>query len=103
MANAVAFTRMKDAINRLDKAVPSPALECLFKETECSGLGVLNTDEYSCMEFFDESLNESQREAIKFSLASPVISLIHGPPGVIVSLLYCRRGKLILALNLSSN
>lgn len=32
--------------------------------------------------FFDETLNDSQREAVKFALGSPEISLIHGPPGV---------------------
>jgi len=34
------------------------------------------------VEWVDESLNESQKEAIKFALASREMALIHGPPGV---------------------
>lgn len=34
------------------------------------------------VEFFDDTLNESQKEAVRFALGSPEISLIHGPPGV---------------------
>lgn len=32
--------------------------------------------------FQDQTLNDSQREAIRFALASPEVALIHGPPGV---------------------
>ena len=34
------------------------------------------------LEFFDQTLNESQRDAVRFALASPDVALIHGPPGV---------------------
>ena len=34
------------------------------------------------VKFFDETLNESQKEAVRFSLSAPEIALIHGPPGV---------------------
>lgn len=34
------------------------------------------------VEFFDQTLNDSQRDAIKFALASREVALIHGPPGV---------------------
>jgi len=33
-------------------------------------------------EFFDEALNDSQRDAIRFALGSREVALIHGPPGV---------------------
>lgn len=33
------------------------------------------------LEWMDPSINESQKDAIKFALASPEIALIHGPPG----------------------
>ena len=36
------------------------------------------------VEFIDPTLNDSQRDAIKFALASREIALIHGPPGVCV-------------------
>ena len=34
------------------------------------------------IEFFDPTLNDSQKDAIRFVLASKDIALIHGPPGV---------------------
>lgn len=34
------------------------------------------------IEWFDPTLNDSQKEAIRFSLASREVALIHGPPGV---------------------
>lgn len=32
-------------------------------------------------DFYDPNLNDSQKEAIRFAIASPEIALIHGPPG----------------------
>lgn len=34
------------------------------------------------IEWFDPTLNDSQKDAIRFALASREIALIHGPPGV---------------------
>ena len=34
------------------------------------------------VKFFDETLNDSQRDAVRFALASREVALIHGPPGV---------------------
>ena len=34
------------------------------------------------LEWIDPSLNESQKDAIRFALKSSEIALIHGPPGV---------------------
>lgn len=42
-----------------------------------------DSDEAYGMDFFDVSLNESQEEAVKFSIGSPEVALIHGPPGKI--------------------
>ena len=43
--------------------------------------GVLSTD-FDSLEFFDPTLNDSQKNAVRFALASKEIALIHGPPGV---------------------
>lgn len=51
---------------------PSPVARDLDDLSE----GIKNLD------FFDPTLNESQRDAIKFALASREVALIHGPPGV---------------------
>jgi DNA polymerase alpha-associated DNA helicase A len=34
------------------------------------------------LEWVDPSLNDSQKDAIKFALAAKEVALIHGPPGV---------------------
>jgi DNA polymerase alpha-associated DNA helicase A len=34
------------------------------------------------LEFFDNSLNSSQKDAVKFCLESPEVACIHGPPGM---------------------
>lgn len=40
------------------------------------------SDEQGDLEWIDPSLNESQKDAIKFALGSREVALIHGPPGV---------------------
>ena len=40
------------------------------------------TDDLKDVEFFDPTLNDSQKDAIRFALASKEVALIHGPPGV---------------------
>lgn len=44
----------------------------------------LDDSESGCgpIEFIDQTLNDSQKDAIRFALASREIALIHGPPGV---------------------
>jgi hypothetical protein len=32
--------------------------------------------------YYDKNLNEHQKDAVKFSVGSSVVSLIHGPPGM---------------------
>ncbi len=56
--------------------------------------------------FLDQTLNDSQKEAIRFALASREVALIHGPPGVSASVLrilnyltHLRRAKHTLLLN----
>ena len=36
----------------------------------------------SKVEFNDQTLNDSQKDAVEFALASREVALIHGPPGV---------------------
>jgi hypothetical protein len=35
------------------------------------------------LDFFDASLNDSQRAAIRFALSAPEVACIHGPPGAL--------------------
>jgi DNA polymerase alpha-associated DNA helicase A len=39
-------------------------------------------EEVKQIKFIDETLNDSQKDAVQFSLSAPEIALIHGPPGV---------------------
>ena len=43
-------------------------------------------DKMEEIKFIDETLNDSQKDAVRFSLSTPEIALIHGPPGVILSI-----------------
>ena len=40
------------------------------------------TQLFQDIQFIDQTLNDSQRDAIRFALASREVALIHGPPGV---------------------
>ena len=42
----------------------------------------LSEDGDDPVRFIDPNLNDSQKEAIRFALASREVALIHGPPGV---------------------
>lgn len=39
-------------------------------------------EEIESIKFIDPSLNDSQKDAIRFAMASKEVALIHGPPGV---------------------
>ena len=41
--------------------------------------------EFGKIDWIDPTLNDSQKDAIRFALASKEIALIHGPPGVVGS------------------
>ena len=80
LANEVTFKRMADTMTLL-KDTPETNLSSLAKillgqsaPTKPAGL--------KDVKFFDETLNDSQKEAIRFSMSAPEIALIHGPPGV---------------------
>ena len=42
----------------------------------------LGNDPNGAIDWIDPTLNDSQKDAIRFALASSEIALIHGPPGV---------------------
>lgn len=59
----------------------SSFLRVLFGLTSPSPVS-MDDEALTEIEWVDPSLNDSQRGAIKFALASREIALIHGPPGV---------------------
>lgn len=44
------------------------------------------SEEINSVEYIDPTLNDSQKDAIRFAMASGEVALIHGPPGVNTSI-----------------
>lgn len=80
LANEVTFKRMKDTMQRL--------LETSVNELNLLSkilLGISEPTEVvekQDVELYDETLNDSQKDAVRMSLSAPEIAIIHGPPGV---------------------
>ncbi|EMD37094.1 hypothetical protein CERSUDRAFT_155577 [Gelatoporia subvermispora B] len=92
LANSVTYDRrvMDKAIDQLEKLVlpgDAPSTDkSLPKVTNLIHvlMGMSAPSEkmpIKGLKFFDDSLNESQKEAVKFALESPEVACIHGPPG----------------------
>ncbi|KAJ2974139.1 hypothetical protein NQ176_g6216 [Zarea fungicola] len=86
LADEVTYRRMNLVMGRLQKmteAEYSGFIRVLFGLSSPSPLPAnLATDEtLSKVEWVDPTLNESQKDAIRFALAAREIALIHGPPG----------------------
>ncbi|KAJ3119493.1 hypothetical protein HK098_005394 [Nowakowskiella sp. JEL0407] len=87
LANEITFERMRKALRYLQKLDPgesgdmkpaSALLSVLYgKQNPGFEQGWQKMD----LKFFDEGLNDSQREAVKFALGAREVALIHGPPG----------------------
>lgn len=90
LANSVTYDRMEKALDRLEKTViPSsrksddktdyqltPLIRVLLGMSPPSK--PTYTDDIT---FYDPSLNESQKRAVRFALAAKEVACIHGPPG----------------------
>ena len=82
----------------LEKITPDdncyPLVENLFP---CKIMHDSNQTDEQVMEFFNASLDESQKDAVRFVLTTKnVISVIHGPPGMIIFMV-SKRIILVLA------
>ncbi|KAK3337159.1 P-loop containing nucleoside triphosphate hydrolase protein, partial [Cercophora scortea] len=86
LADDVTYKRMNGTMSKLQRmseAELSVFIRVLFGLSSPSPVAVdLAADpEWAGIEWVDPSLNESQKDAIRFALASSEIALIHGPPG----------------------
>ena len=73
--------RMRQTMQKMEKMNESehtPFMRVLFGDLTPSPPAY---DALGSIDFIDQSLNDSQKEAVRFSLASREIALIHGPPG----------------------
>ncbi|KAK6007874.1 hypothetical protein QM012_004688 [Aureobasidium pullulans] len=64
---------------KMPESEHSTLMRVLFGQS--SAVSVQPRDMAGELEWLDPSLNDSQKEAIKFALATPEVALIHGPPG----------------------
>jgi len=78
-----------EKLQRMPESEQSMFIRVLFGQSSPSPLPAdLTTDpEVGEMDWVDPTLNDSQKDAIRFALASKEIALIHGPPGVCFALL----------------
>ncbi|KAI4096473.1 MAG: hypothetical protein LQ344_000981 [Seirophora lacunosa] len=87
LANDVTYKRMNwtmEKIKRMEEREYPILMRVLFGlDSPTPVARDLNnlSEELSALEFFDPTLNKSQRDAVKFALASNDVALIHGPPG----------------------
>lgn len=83
LANDITYKRMNQVMQKLQKmneAQYSDFVRVLFGLSSASP--VPNTYQEQQIDWIDPTLNESQKEAVKFALASKEMAMIHGPPGV---------------------
>nr|XP_040017952.1 DNA-binding protein SMUBP-2 isoform X4 [Gasterosteus aculeatus aculeatus] len=79
LANDVTYKRMKNALNTLNGYSHGPAanlINVLFGDTKPSHQSQTNE-----VKFFNSNLDDSQREAVSFTLSQREVAVIHGPPG----------------------
>lgn len=90
LANSVTYDRMDKALSQLEKTcIPSSRQSSDKGDYELTPLirvllGMSPPSEnipIAELKFFDESLNPSQQQAVRFSLESQEVACIHGPPG----------------------
>lgn len=72
-----------EKLQKMNEASYSAFLRVLFGLSSPSP--VQESPEAEKIEWIDPSLNDSQKDAIRFALASREVALIHGPPGVLQS------------------
>ncbi|EHK15412.1 uncharacterized protein TRIVIDRAFT_184819 [Trichoderma virens Gv29-8] len=86
LADEVTYRRMNQTMEKLQKmgeAEYSSFIRVLFGLSSPSPVpqDLTASDEVGNIEWIDLTLNDSQKDAIRFALASREVALIHGPPG----------------------
>ncbi|KAJ5154709.1 uncharacterized protein N7500_010148 [Penicillium coprophilum] len=81
LANDVTYRRMRQTMEKMEKMTETDYSH--FMRVAFGHTTPLQLDTEACesVEFMDPTLNDSQKDAIRFALASRDIALIHGPPG----------------------
>ncbi|KAI7863129.1 AAA domain-containing protein [Spinellus fusiger] len=93
LANSVTYERMIKSLERI-KALGESGVSEMAKTL----LGLSKPSapiDQSDIVFYDETLNESQKDAVRFALGAPEIALVHGPPDNLVERLARHRMNLV--------
>ncbi|KAK6462324.1 P-loop containing nucleoside triphosphate hydrolase protein [Scheffersomyces coipomensis] len=80
LSNSVTYKRMLSTLRKLGELKDhqkSYLIRLLLGEAEFSS----NSSSSKISEFFNPTLNDSQKEAVKFAVDESPITIIHGPPG----------------------
>ncbi|XP_074649779.1 DNA-binding protein SMUBP-2-like [Tubulanus polymorphus] len=80
LANDVTYKRLKRALENLRTFRSGPAgnlIDILFAESDLRPSLQTPPD----LVFYNQGLDESQKEAVRFALSRPDVAVIHGPPG----------------------
>ncbi|KAL1745678.1 P-loop containing nucleoside triphosphate hydrolase protein [Schizophyllum fasciatum] len=116
LANNVTYDRMDKAMDTLERMVSDnppddkafPRLNAMHRVLLGQTLPSADSDNLD-IEFFDPMLNDSQKDAIRFCLASNEVACIHGPPGTgkthtLIELIrqLCIRGQRLLVCGASN-
>ncbi|PYH64532.1 putative DNA helicase [Aspergillus vadensis CBS 113365] len=81
LANDVTYRRMNQTMEKMVKMTDSEHTHFMRVAFGQTSPMVPDYDSIGSLEFTDPTLNDSQKEAIRFALAAREIALIHGPPG----------------------
>ncbi|KAI9493302.1 P-loop containing nucleoside triphosphate hydrolase protein [Zychaea mexicana] len=78
LANNVTYDRMLNALEQLKATAAAPDG---LKQVLLGQRTPTAPQDISTISFFDETLNDSQKDAVRFALGANEIALVHGPPG----------------------
>ncbi|KAL3256639.1 hypothetical protein ABHI18_007432 [Aspergillus niger] len=81
LANDVTYRRMNQTMEKMVKMAESEHTHFMRVAFGHTSPMLPDYDSIGALEFTDPTLNDSQKEAIRFALAAREIALIHGPPG----------------------
>ncbi|KAK4165712.1 DNA-binding protein smubp-2 [Cladorrhinum sp. PSN259] len=81
MADEVTFKRMNGTMEKMIRMENEEGYSYFMRVLFGLASPVVDEEKGKVEEWFDPTLNDSQKDAIKFALASEEIALIHGPPG----------------------
>ncbi|KAJ6588277.1 AAA domain-containing protein [Mycena capillaripes] len=87
LANSVTYDRMDKTVDQLERIVSgtsndkTPAEKNRLIQVLLAMTVRSESSQIPGIQFFDESLNDSQKEAVKFCMQAQEVACIHGPPG----------------------